>query len=124
MSTKLQDFAAQIQYAGSINPGVYTANQTGSGIDLLGADGTAFAVLHVGSVAGGTTVAARVEQSADALSWASITGATFPNVTSGPGTYAIPFDRSQRYVRVVADITGGSPSANLCAAVGQQKKTF
>ena len=124
MSTLLHDFPAQAQYAASVNPAVYTATVEGSAIDLLPADGRGFAVLHAGTVAGGTTVAARLEHSTDGVFWTAITGATFPNVTARPATHAIGFDRTQRYVRAVAELTGGSPSANLCVAVGQQKKTI
>jgi hypothetical protein len=124
MSTKLHDFAAQVQYAASIIPAGYTSTEDGSAVDLIGADGRGVAVLHVGGVGGGTTVAVRLEQSADAAAWSAIPGATFPNVTAGSVTHAIGFDRAQRYVRAVADLTGGSPSANLCVAIGQQKKTI
>jgi hypothetical protein len=124
MSTKVHDFAAQVQYVASIAPGEYTASETGATVDLIGADGRGFAALHVGGVAGGTTVAARLEHSADGSTWAVVTGASFPDVTAGPATYVLGFDRADRYVRAVADLSGGSPSADLCIAIGQQKKTI
>ena len=56
--------------------------------------------------------------------WADVTGATFPNVTTGTAAHLLTFARTQRYVRCVVTISGGSPSAAVCAAVGQQKKVI
>jgi hypothetical protein len=92
-------------------------------VDLLAGDGNAFATLFTGTVAGGTTVGGKVQESDNGTSgWADVSGATFANVTASNGAQAVTFARTKRYVRCVVTLTGGSPSAAVCAAVGQQKK--
>ena len=125
MSTHLHDVAAHAVLAPSVAPAVVTTTQNGSAVDLLTGDGNAFAVLVLGTVAGGTTVGGKVQESADgSTGWADITGATFPNVTTGTAAHLLTFARTQRYVRCVVTIAGGTPSAAVCAAVGQQKKVI
>jgi hypothetical protein len=124
MSTKLHDLPAQAWLAASIVPGGYTEGESGAPIDLLAADGRGFAVLHVGALAGGTTILAWLEQSADQINWDPIPAAEFPEVTAGSATHALGFDRSARYVRASFDLGGDTPSAGLCIAIGQQRKTI
>src|SRR3954453_20856539 len=102
MSTALHDFPSQIQVAASLAPGSYVDNQNGTAVDLIAADGRGFAVLFAGSVAGGTTAAAKLQDSADGTTWADITGAAFTNVTAGPAVQTLAFDRARRYVRAAA----------------------
>ncbi len=65
MSTKLHDVASQAVLAASVPPQVATASVNGSAVDLLNGDGNAFATLFTGTVAGGTTVGGKVQESAD-----------------------------------------------------------
>lgn len=122
MSTKLHDLPTQATLSASVPPQVATSSQNGSSVDLIAADGNGFAMLFTGTVAGGTTVGGKVQESADASSWSDIAGATFTNTTTSNATQAIPFQRTMRYVRCVVTLAGGSPSAGICAAVGMQKK--
>ena len=123
MSTKLHDLPAQAVLGASVPPQVATGSQNGAAIDLLHADGNGFAVLLTGTVAGGTTVGGKVQESADgSTGWADITGAAFANTTTSNAAQAVAFVRTLRYVRCVVTVTGGSPSAGIAAAVGQQKK--
>jgi hypothetical protein len=125
MSTKLHDVAAAAVLAPSVAPATVTSSQNGSAVDLIAGDGNAFAVLVLGTVAGGTTVGGKVQESADgSTGWADIAGAAFPNVTTGNAAYTVTFERTQRYARCVVTVSGGSPSAAVCAAVGQQKKVI
>jgi hypothetical protein len=125
MSTKLHDVASAAVLAASVPPQVATASVNGSAVDLLNGDGNAFATLFTGTVAGGTTVGGKVQESADgSTNWADISGATFANVTTSNAAQAITVARTKRYVRSVVTVTGGSPSAGVCSAVGQQKKVL
>ncbi len=122
MSTKLHDLGTQAVLGVSVPPAVVTTSQNGSAVDLLAADGSGFAVLLTGTVAGGTTVGGKVQESADGTTWTDITGATFPNTTVSNTAKAITFTRTARYARCVVTLSGGSPSAGVCAAVGEQQK--
>jgi hypothetical protein len=122
MSTKLHDLPTNATLSASVSPQVATTTQNGSSVDLIAADGSGFAMLFTGTVAGGTTVGGKVQESADASSWSDIAGATFTNTTTSNAAQAVAFQRTMRYVRCVVTLAGGSPSAGVCAAVGMQKK--
>ena len=67
-----------------------------------------------------------MQESADgSTGWADITGAAFPDVTTGTAAHLliVHADAAVRPVRR-RRLTGGSPSAAVCAAVGQQKKVI
>jgi hypothetical protein len=122
MATVLNDFANGVLYKTAVAPGSYTADATGSAQDLAAADGGAFAVLAVGTLAAGTTVGGYLEESADASSWAAVPGAEFTSVTTANSVRAVTFRRTARYVRAAVTVAGGSPSAALVVIVGQGKK--
>jgi hypothetical protein len=122
MSTKLHDVAAAALLGASVAPDVFTTSQNGTAVDLIGGDGNSFAVLITGAVAGGTTVGGKVQESADGTTWTDIGGATFTNTTASDATQALTFARTARYARCVVTLSGGTPSAGVCALIGQQKK--
>ena len=125
MSTKLHDFARQAILGGGLTPRTVTTTITGSAADLITGDGRCVAVQQVGAVSGTTPVlAGKIQESADSSTWTDISGATFTNVSAADNVQAITFDRTQRYVRAAFTLGGSSPSADVCIAVGQQKKTI
>ena len=124
MSTKLNDVPSAAVLASTVPPVVATSNQTGSTVDLISADGPGFALLAVGAIAVGTTVGGKVQESDTGSSWTDIAGATFPAIIAANGTGSARFHRTARYVRCAITVTGGSPSAAVCARIGSQKKTM
>jgi hypothetical protein len=123
VSTALHDLASSADYATGLYPDAYTSSPTGPTVDLIAADGPCFAVQVVGAFAA-DSLAGRVEQSADGTTWAAVPGAAFAAVTAGFDTQVIRFARSARYVRYAATLAGTSPSADVAAVIGEQKKTI
>lgn len=123
MSTKLQDFANNAILGVGVTPRTATSTVTGATGDMLAGDGRCFAVQQVGTL-GGTTpgLAGKIQESADASTWADISGATFSAVSTSDNIQAITFDRTQRYVRYLGTITGTSPSVPLAVVISEQKK--
>ena len=124
MSTTLHDLGSAAFVAGGLNPDTRTTSPTGPAVDMIAADGPCFAVQHVGDFSADTTLAGRIEQSPDgSTGWAAIAGATFADVTAANNVQAIRFERTQRYVRYAATLSGTTPSVKLSAVVGEQRKT-
>jgi hypothetical protein len=124
MSTALRDVASAALAAAGLYPDTKTSSPTGPAIDMISADGPCFAVQVVGDYTA-DAVAGRIEQSADgSTGWAAISGADFASVTAANNVQVIRFERTMRYVRYAATITGGSPSVKMAAVIGEQKKTL
>jgi hypothetical protein len=122
MSTSVHDLSSAAEVAASLFPIVLSASGSGTTIDLGDGDGPCFAVQQIGQISDGATVAGRIEQSADASSWSTVS--TFDTVDE-PGTLqVIRFDRTLRYVRWAVTLTGDDLAVAAAAVIGQQKKTF
>lgn len=70
----------------------------------------------------GTDVTIKVQDSADNVSFADVTGMTFTAVTSGPGVQRIATASNQtvrRYLRAVTTTSGGFTSATFAVAVAR-----
>ena len=125
MSTYLHDVPTAAAVAAGLYPEVRTSSVDGPAVDTWTGDGPCFAVQLAGVVGAGTTLAGRIEQSADgSTGWAAISGATFTAVTTSSRIETIRFTPAQRYVRWSATISGGDPSVAVAAIIGRQKKTF
>src|SRR6478735_500967 len=124
MSTALHDLASAAFVAAGLYPDTKTAPVDGPTIDMIAADGPCFAIQQVGAIVGDTTVAGRIEESADGTTWTAISGATFSDVTASNNLQVIRFTRAERYVRFAADITGATPSAVIAVVIGEQEKTL
>ena len=124
MSSHIDDFAAAALIASGQAPGSVNANTNGSTVDLINADGPCFAIQQVGDVTGDTSLTGHIEQSADGTTWAAISGATFTPVTDSGDIQVIRFNRSSRYVRWVATITGTDHTAKVAVLIGEQRKTI
>ena len=122
MATVLNDFAAGVTCRPTVSPGSYTEETAGTAADLLAGDGGAFAVLTVGTLAGGTTGGGHLEESANAQAWDAIPGAEFAAVTTAHAVRALTFRRTVRYVRAVLTVSGGSPQAYAAVVIGQGTK--
>ena len=125
MPTHVNDFAAGVAVFAAVPPSALAAAHTGPAVDLVSADGPCFAVQQVGAFEEGNTWTGRIEQSADgSTGWAAVAGAAFAAVTEGSGTQAIRFDRTARYVRYTATVTGPAPALSLAVLVGEARKSF
>lgn len=123
MSTKLHDIANNVILGVGLAPQTITSSTNGSSGDLLAGDGPCFAIQQVGAVSGTSpTLAGKIQESTDGTTWTDISGATFTSVTASTNTQAINFERTKRYVRYVATLSGTSPSFAIAAVVSQQKK--
>lgn len=98
-------------------PAARTTTLTGTGLDRLGYEGMAIAVLHSAKGSGNAdnTLDVKVQDSADNSSFADISGATFSQVLGTGGAdvlAAIPIDLkiARRYLRVIGTIAGTTPS--------------
>jgi hypothetical protein len=124
MSTALNDFASAALVATGLAPGARTSSPTGSAIDMVSADGQCFAIQQVGTFSA-DTLDGEIEESADgSTNWTAIDGATFDEVSAGSNLQVIRFVRTERYVRYVGTIAGGSPSIEMAVLIGEQKKTL
>ncbi len=123
MSTKIHDLATHAALGVSVAPKNYTANATGDAVDLLSADGNAFAVLAVGSLNGDTAFTASIEESSDLTTWTAVPGVSFPIVNEESTAVSQSFQRTSRYVRAKVTISGDDSDGNACVIVGGQKKT-
>ena len=123
MSTKIHDLANQIILGIGVAPQTATSTVTGSGGDLLNADGPCFAIQQVGTVTGTSpTLAGKIQESSDNSTWTDIPNAAFTTVTASNNYQAIVFDRTKRYVRYVGTIGGTTPNFSLAVVISQQKK--
>jgi hypothetical protein len=124
MSTKLHDLATQVELKGGAGPQTSTSTVTGTGVDMIHADGRCFAVQHVGTVSGTSpTLDGKIQESdASGSGYADVAGATFTQVTASTNLQVIAFERTKRYLRYVGTIAGTSPSFALAVQIGEQKK--
>lgn len=123
MSAHISDLASAVAVRQAVAPSAHTAALNGDPIDMIDADGECFAVQQIGFFEDAQSWTGRVEQSANATSWAAISGAAFAAVTAGPDTQVIRFARTARYLRYAVSVTG-TPDAELAVLIGQVKKTF
>lgn len=124
MSSVLTDFANGVVCRAALPAGSFTGTASGGRVDLTDGDGGAFAVLLVGTLGAGTTVAGLIEESDDDETWTPIPGAEFAAVTAAGTVRAASFRRTARYVRATLALAGTSPQAYAAVFVGQQRKLF
>jgi hypothetical protein len=119
MSTILNDLASAANLKQTFSPQTYDQNVDGQPVDLVASDGRAFAVLLLGPFGGGTTLAAKLQESSDQITFVDVPNGAFATFATGSNTHLLGFTRTRRYVRMRFDISG---SADACAAIGQQRK--
>ena len=124
MSTTLHDVKNQAQLGASFFPITLEAAETGISVDLLNADGPCFAIQAIGTV-GGTTpsLTGKIQESSDGSTWTDISGAVFTAVTASENVQVLNFQRTKRYARHVATISGTTPSFITSVLIGEQKKS-
>src|SRR5262249_21969924 len=123
MSTYLRDLANSVLTKSASDPAARTATVTGSGVDMITADGRCFAIQHVAAVTGTTpTLDGKIQESSDNSTFTDVSGATFTQVTTSTNLQVITFDRTKRYVRYVGTIAGTTPSFTMGVLVGEQLK--
>jgi hypothetical protein len=124
MSTALNDVRNQALLGASVYPATVTDTNTGTGIDMIDADGRCFATQLVGAVSGTTpSLAGKIQESSDNSAWTDVANATFTAVTAASNVQTIVFDRTKRYLRHSRTVSGTSPTFNLAVLIGEQKKT-
>lgn len=122
MSTALHDLPTAAELVASVPPRTIEETTIGSAVDLVAADGPGFAIVSVGDLAASTVIAGDIEESATGTGgWVAI--AAWPEINSANTTRVVRFQRTQRHVRLVIELTGPVPSATVCGLIGQQKKT-
>lgn len=99
-----------------IAPNTFTSTYTGGGNDFLNATGPCFAIQQVGAFSA-TSVTTKVQESPNGSVWTDL--ATFTPVTAPNNMQVLGFTRTQRYLRCVATIVGGSPSIDISCILGQ-----
>lgn len=93
-----------------------TSTLTGTGIDVLHYEEVALVLLNASAGTGtNPTLDVKLQHSDDNSTFADVTGATFTQVTSDPGTAGVQAMRInvsnlKRYVRVIGTIAGTTPS--------------
>ena len=119
MSTILNDLASCANLKQTLPPQSYAENLDGDPVDLIASDGRGFAVLLLGPLGVGTTLAAKLQESSDLVTFVDVPDGAFAPFATGVETHVLGFTRTQRYIRMRIDISG---TADLCAAIGQQRK--
>ena len=119
MSTISNDLASCANLKQTFPPQTYAENLDGDPVDLIASDGRGFAVLLLGQLGVGTTLAAKLQESSDLVTYVDVPDGAFPTFATGIDTHLLGFTRTRRYVRMRLDISG---SADVCAAIGQQRK--
>jgi hypothetical protein len=106
-----------------LTPRTLTASANGTSADFIAGDGRCTALQITGTV-GGTSpsLAGKIQESADNSNWTDVSGAAFAAVSSADNAQAISFDRTKRFLRYVATVTGTSPSFPIAVVITQQKK--
>lgn len=126
MSTFARDLANALVVKTLFDPASRSAASTnGTGVDMVLGDGLCSAYLHCGAFSGGTnpTLAVHIEESDDDSSYTDVSGATFATL-SAAGVEIISFQRTKKYIRAVAAITGSPSGILFGVSCFQQKKTI
>ena len=124
MSTALHDVGANAVIGSSFSPTVLIGSANGAAVDLAEGDGNGFAILTVGDVTDGGSVATELEESDDGTTWTALTGVTFDPMTTQETTQVQSFRRTKRYVRMAVTVAGLDPELEFAGLIGQQKKTI
>lgn len=123
MSTQLHDIPNNAQISAALTPRAITSTTASGTLDFINGEGRCCAIQQIGAVSGTSpSLAGKIQESSDGSTWTDISGATFTAVTSTDNTQSISFDRTKRYLRYVATITGTSPSFQIAALMIEQKK--
>ena len=130
MSNKINDWANGITYAPAIPAptSALVTSITGAAFDAILFDNNMGAYQNVGSAASTSyTFTGKIQESDTATgTYADISGAAFPAITSTTGAVivnAITFQRTKRFLRYVGTIGGTTPSMSLDALfLGQTKQ--
>lgn len=88
-----------------------TATVTASGVDVSDYSGPLLIIQNIGTVSGtNPTWDGKIEDSADDSSYASVTGATFTQVTASNSTQTLLLDTRavRKYIRYVGTVGGTS----------------
>ena len=105
-----------------------TSDTNGTGVDLLDYEGPIKILLDSGAGTGNAdnTLDCKIQDSADNSSFADVSGATFTQVddTAGGSRQAMSLNTNslKRYIRLVMDVEGTTPSFLVsCQAVAMKK---
>ena len=125
MSTYLRDVPNQVA-SGVSHAANLTGNTNGAVIDFLTGDGRCTLQVVCGLFNSTTSSSFQVKDSTDNSTFNSISGAIIncTNTASGLANSVqwISFDRTARYIRVDATVTGSALGMNATAVVIEQKK--
>lgn len=123
MSTSVRDFAGAVLLRASRHPEPLEETLEGVSVDLLEADGPCLAIQVVGSVSGTSpSMTGKIQESDDNSTWTDIANAVFTAVTASNNLQVIRFQRTRRYVRHYATVSGTSPVLLVSVMIGQQRK--
>lgn len=124
MSTAINDFPNDVLLGVSVYPAEVDADDSGTSVDMISADGMCFAIQVVGAVGGSDTptLTGKIQESSDNSTWTDVAGATFTAVTTSNNKQSISFQRTKRYLRHYRTVSGTSPTFVLVALIGEQKK--
>ena len=113
-----QDASFDIDAQNILRPQVITASGIGADIpNVSDMEGVVRAILRVGALSAGTTLAAKLEHSADGASnWSDVPGGAFPPITvaNTGSTIGVDTNAMKAFVRVNYTATGGT--VNLVAS--------
>jgi hypothetical protein len=128
MSSKLNDIADLYIVEANTQPSsAVVTSVTGATIDFVTCDNNCFAIQVIGTV-GGTapTFIGKIQEAITATgTYADVSGAVFPTITSTTGAniiQTINFQRTLQYLRYIGTISGTTSSVALDVLILGQKK--
>jgi Na+-translocating ferredoxin:NAD+ oxidoreductase RnfG subunit len=105
----MRDIKNNVDVQPSINPANYSADQTGSGVDLRDFD-SAMAVVQIGTVVGNTHTP-KIQESDDDAAYTDVAAADLEGVfvaAVANSTQRVGYKGAKRFIRVFVTSTGAS----------------
>jgi len=123
MSVQFQPLDARSLFATAIEPKTVTATETGPSVELPDGDGPVYALVQVGDYDEQSELTVAFQESDDGSTWTSVSGGSAPGLAPN-GLVLHSFQRTKRYLRCQATVTGADTDATLAVLVGQAYKLF
>lgn len=117
---RLRDFYSNVAAVLALAPAVQSASVDGATVDLVGARGVVFA-LNTGAIAGSGAFSAKVQESADGVSWADAPAvrvqSNAPATLAAASAYRLGYVGKLRYARLVLTKASGTSIAAGAVAI-------
>ncbi len=124
------DLENEYQFGGSLFPnGDRTTSLNGDSVDFRDCEASITVDALYGPVTPGTTCVITLEESADDVTFAAISGATMATVSTASAANKTSerktfHNRAQRYVRAVSTLSGTSPGIMVAASLTARKMSY